>query len=77
MYRQKRTEIRKAKALLGVVDELKLPLNAILVLERRYLRKDERGRVIETTGQMFRRVAKGIAAMEKRYGKSDSEVAEV
>ncbi|UCD40351.1 MAG: vitamin B12-dependent ribonucleotide reductase [Candidatus Bathyarchaeota archaeon] len=77
LYRQKRAEIRKAKALLGVVDELKLPLNAILVLERRYLRKDERGRVIETTGQMFRRVAKGIAAMEKRYGKSDSEVAEL
>lgn len=75
LYRQKRAEIRKAKALLGVVDELKLPLNAILVLERRYLRKDERGRVIESTGQMFGRVAKGIAAIEKRYGKNDSEVA--
>jgi ribonucleoside-diphosphate reductase alpha chain len=75
LYRQKRAEIRKAKALLGVVDELKLPLNAILVLERRYLRKDERGRVIESTGQMFRRVAKGIAAIEKRYGKNDAEVA--
>lgn len=75
LYRQKRAEIRKAKALLGVVDELKLPLNAILVLERRYLRKDERGRVIESTGQMFGRVAKGIAAIEKLYGKNDSEVA--
>jgi ribonucleoside-diphosphate reductase alpha chain len=75
LYRQKRAEIRKAKALLGVVDELKLPLNAILVLERRYLRKDERGRVIESTGQLFRRVAKGIAAVEKQYGKSEAEVA--
>ncbi|MFQ6087261.1 MAG: ATP cone domain-containing protein, partial [Candidatus Bathyarchaeia archaeon] len=75
LYRQKRAEIRKTKALLGVVDELKLPLNAILVLERRYLRKDERGRVVESTGQLFRRVAKGIAAIEKRYGKSDAEVA--
>ncbi len=75
IYRQKRAEIRKAKALLGVVDELKLPLNAILVLERRYLRKDEDGRVVESTGQLFRRVAKGIAAIEKRYGKSDVEVA--
>jgi ribonucleoside-diphosphate reductase alpha chain len=74
LYRQKRAEIRKAKALLGVVDELKLPLNAILVLERRYLRKDERGRVIESTGQLFRRVARGIAAIEKRYGKSEAEV---
>ncbi|MGD8505979.1 MAG: adenosylcobalamin-dependent ribonucleoside-diphosphate reductase [Candidatus Bathyarchaeota archaeon] len=75
LYRQKRAEIRKAKALLGVVDELKLPLNAILVLERRYLRKDEHGRVIESTGEMFRRVAKGIATIEKRYGKNDAEIA--
>ncbi len=74
LYRQKRAEIRRAKALLGVEDELKLPLNAILVLERRYLRKDERGGVVESTGQLFRRVAQGIAAMEKRYGKSDAEV---
>jgi ribonucleoside-diphosphate reductase alpha chain len=77
LYRQKRAEIRKAKALLGVVDELKLPLNAILVLERRYLRKDERGRVIESTGQLFRRVANGIASVEKHYGKSDAEVAKL
>jgi len=73
LYRQKRAEIRRAKALLGVVDELKLPLNAILVLERRYLRKDENARVIESTGQMFRRIAKGIAGVEKQYGKSNAE----
>jgi len=74
LYRQKRTEIRRAKLLLGVADELKLPLNAILVLERRYLRKDENGRVIESTGQMFRRIAKGIAEVEKQYGKSEHEI---
>ena len=74
LYRQKRAEIRRAKLLLGVVDELKLPLNAILVLERRYLRKDENGRVIESTEQMFRRIAKGIAAVEKKYGKTQAEI---
>jgi ribonucleoside-diphosphate reductase alpha chain len=68
LYRQKRTEIRRMKALLGVTDELKLPLNAIVVLERRYLRKDEKGRVIESTSQMFRRVAKSMAEVEKQYG---------
>src|SRR3990170_8350371 len=52
IYRQKRAEIRRAKALLGVLDELKLPLNSILVLERRYLKKNEQGRVIESTGQL-------------------------
>lgn len=76
LYRQKRAEIRRARLLLGVVDELKLPQNAILVLERRYLRKDENGRVIESTGNMFRRIAKGIAEVEKQYGKNQDKVAE-
>ncbi len=73
LYRQKRTEIRRAKALLGVRDELKLPLNATLVLHRRYLRKDENDRVVESTAEMFRRVAKSVASMEGTYGKSDEE----
>jgi len=74
LYRQKRAEIRKAKTMLGIVDELKLPLNSILVLERRYLQKDENGKVIESTGQMFKRIARGIAEVDKQYGKSNSEV---
>ncbi|NIR86312.1 vitamin B12-dependent ribonucleotide reductase [Candidatus Bathyarchaeota archaeon] len=74
LYRQKRAEIRRMKALLGVTDELKLPLNAIVVLERRYLRKDEKGRVIESTSQMFRRVAKSLAEVEKQYGKGNAEL---
>jgi ribonucleoside-diphosphate reductase alpha chain len=77
LYRQKRMEIRKMKLLLGVTDELKLPLNAILVLERRYLRKDENGRVVETTAQMFRRIAKGLAQVEKNYGKTAKKIAEL
>jgi ribonucleoside-diphosphate reductase alpha chain len=36
--------------------------NALLVLERRYLRKDAQRRVIETPAQLFRRVAQAIAA---------------
>jgi ribonucleoside-diphosphate reductase alpha chain len=74
LYRQKRAEIRKAKTMLDIVDELKLPLNSILVLERRYLQKDENGKIIESTGQMFRRIAKGIAEVDKQYGKSSAEV---
>jgi len=75
LYRQKRTEIRKAKAMLGVIDDLKLPLNAITVLEKRYLKKDEHGRVIESTRQMVHRVAHTIAAVDSLYGKNDEEVA--
>jgi ribonucleoside-diphosphate reductase alpha chain len=70
LYRQKRTELREQKKLLGVVDDLKLSLNAISVLERRYLLKDESGRIIETPSQMFRRVAKAIASVDSIYDKS-------
>jgi len=47
---------------------LKLTTNAKIVLEKRYLLQNERGEVIETPKQLFRRVAKTIAANESRYG---------
>ena len=37
LYRQKRAEIREAKRFLGVADDLKLGVNAVQVLKRRYL----------------------------------------
>jgi len=70
LYRQKRAEIRDRKKLLGVRDDLKLTVNAASVLERRYLRKDDRGNVVETPGQMFSRVAKAIAAQDSLYNKT-------
>jgi ribonucleoside-diphosphate reductase alpha chain len=42
--------------------------NARLVLERRYLAKDEHGRVVETPEQLFQRVAHNVASAEIRYG---------
>ena len=50
--------------------KLNLSENAIRVLEKRYLLKDNTGNIIETPEQMFRRVAKCIAAVEKRYDKN-------
>ena len=57
--------------------ELKLSENALRVLERRYLKKDEQGKAIETPAQMFRRVAEAIAAADKLYGKSEEEVSQL
>jgi ribonucleoside-diphosphate reductase alpha chain len=47
-------------------DQASAPLsaNALTVLERRYLVRDEQGRVIETPEAMFRRVARAVAAVE-------------
>src|SRR3989338_4130824 len=53
---------------------LKLSENARKVLERRYLKKDEQGKIIETPEEMFRRVARAITSADKAYGKSEKEV---
>lgn len=44
-----------------------LTKNAITVLERRYLKRDKEGKVLETPVQMFRRVADTIAAADKTF----------
>ncbi len=70
LYRQKRTELREAKRFLGVSDDLKLSLNAVQVLEKRYLLKDEQGKVVESPAGLFRRVARVIASVDKLYDKN-------
>jgi len=47
--------------------DIRLTPNALAVLNRRYLKKDEHGRVIETPEAMFRRVAGNIALAELNY----------
>ena len=54
-----------------IKDGIALSDNAMRVLERRYLRTDSEGNVIETPEQMFRRVALHIAGPEKKYGGED------
>jgi ribonucleoside-diphosphate reductase alpha chain len=57
--------------------DLQLSENAIKVLERRYLKKDEKGKVVETPDGMFKRVASAIADADKLYGKSAQEIAQI
>ncbi|MFQ5975746.1 MAG: ribonucleotide reductase N-terminal alpha domain-containing protein, partial [Candidatus Hydrothermarchaeales archaeon] len=76
LYRQKRAELRDVKKFYGVVDDLKLGVNAIKVLERRYLLKDEKFRVIETPSSMFRRVAKTVAAVDRIYDEKGGDTEE-
>ncbi len=44
--------------------------NAVKVLERRYLAKDEEGNIIETIEDMFTRVARHVAQADKIYNKN-------
>ena len=49
---------------------LEISGNAKIVLERRYLRKNDAGEPTETPEDMFRRVAHHIAQAERNYGNS-------
>ncbi|MFC1866302.1 vitamin B12-dependent ribonucleotide reductase [Chloroflexota bacterium] len=50
-----------------ITADIELNQNAIHVLERRYLKKDKQGNIIETPAKMFRRVAQAIASAEVLY----------
>ena len=53
---------------------LKLSQNALRVLQKRYLRKDSGGRIIETPAEMFRRVAKNISLADTVHQKTPGEI---
>ncbi|MGH9258837.1 MAG: adenosylcobalamin-dependent ribonucleoside-diphosphate reductase, partial [Acidimicrobiales bacterium] len=53
---------------------LQLSANAITVLERRYLIKDEQGRPVEQPDELFWRVARTVAEPDRAYGASDRAV---
>ena len=46
---------------------LRLTRNALSILEKRYLRKDGRGKPAERPEGLFRRVAENIALAEAKY----------
>lgn len=50
--------------------EFKLTQNALIVLKRRYLKKDRKGNIVETPEEMFRRVAESVASADISYNPS-------
>ncbi|MGQ9678198.1 MAG: vitamin B12-dependent ribonucleotide reductase [bacterium] len=54
--------------------KVQLSDNALEVLRRRYLRKDEQGTIVETPEALFLRVAKTIAEVDRLYGATSGEV---
>jgi ribonucleoside-diphosphate reductase alpha chain len=73
-YRERKAGLRALRGELGILDEPKLTVNAIEVLEKRYLLKNEKGELIETPTGMFWRVAEAVALADEKY-RGDSKAA--
>ena len=73
LYRADHKKLRKASQAIGVEDDLDLEINQLKVLERRYLRHNDEGKVIETPRQLFNRVAKAVAGNERKNKKKWQE----
>ncbi|MFL5402823.1 MAG: vitamin B12-dependent ribonucleotide reductase [Gemmatimonadales bacterium] len=58
-------------------DAVRLSPNAITVLEKRYLLKDETGAPIESPRDLFWRVARTVADADRRYGAAEADVTRV
>jgi len=71
-YRKKKTEIRKLTGKLGIVEPT-LTVNALEVLRKRYLLKDETEKIVENPTQLFVRVAKAVARVDEKYGGESSK----
>ena len=67
LYREEHRYLRQTKKIYGIRDDLKLPLNALFVLKKRYLLKDDNQSVVETPGELFQRVAKAISEAELNF----------
>jgi ribonucleoside-diphosphate reductase alpha chain len=56
---------------------IELSPSAFKVLEKRYLKKNEEGKIIEVPEDLFRRVAHAVASVETKFGKSESDTSVV
>jgi len=77
MENTKKSDNKKIQDNYYLNKKINLSENAIKVLERRYLKRDEEGVLLEKPGDMFVRVARNIASAEKKYGKTEEEVKEI
>lgn len=78
LSRYKKEEEHRRKALIlggnNTQENLAFSNEALAILGRRYLRKDELGNLIETPQSMLQRVARNVASADLSYGTSAPEV---
>ena len=68
-YRENKKHLHQDIDSLGVKDDIGLTYNTLYILKQRYLRRDSKGKIVETPRQMFARVAKFLSDVEKTKAK--------
>ncbi len=68
LYRQQHSKIREKKAEILGEKETKFSYNSLRILKQKYLKKDDKGNIVETPEQLFERVAHNIAKVDLKYG---------
>lgn len=77
--KERPTELREEQREImeGYTTDLPFSLNALQVLAKRYLVRDEEGRIVENPEKMFERVATALAEVEYSYHKTLSQVEKI
>lgn len=63
-YRENKKHYHQNKATLGVKDDIGLSYNTLYILKSRYLKRNEKGEIIETPKEMIERVAYHLSKAE-------------
>jgi len=76
LYREQHKNIRKGQEdiLDGKTTKLPFSANALKVLAARYLQRNDKGEVIESPEERMMKMAEALANVEKKYGKTESEI---
>ena len=80
LYREEHSKIRASqeKLMEGFTTNLPFTENALRVVAGRYLKRDAiTGKIIESPEDMFNRVAKSLAEVEKLYGKDKESIKKI
>ena len=64
-FRENKKHLRADKESLGIRDDIGLSYNVLYILKERYLKRNEKGEILETPRGMLARVAKFLAGAEK------------
>ncbi|KKS98897.1 MAG: Ribonucleoside-diphosphate reductase [Candidatus Woesebacteria bacterium GW2011_GWB1_43_14] len=65
LYRENKRHARQDKSKLGVEDDIGLSYNTLYILKERFLKRNEKGNIVETPKKLVERVAKFLAQAEK------------